>query len=174
METKEITFFGSREAWQEALDAAPKSGWIKTRKLGGSRTSKYMPLTVQQALADIFFLEFDVIQIKWKIVANEIVTTVKVSILPSYPNSNYRIICGIGSKPVQMRSGALASKFPVSKITNALEYCAPASKSSALSNALQQFANVFGKNIGRSVSDGFTLKAKKKSKKKRKNKKRKK
>ena len=164
-ETEEYTRFPDRQIWQEALDAAPKSGWIKTRNLGGSRTSKYMPLTVQQALADIFFLEFDVIEIKWKIVANEIVTTVKVSILPSYPNSNYRIICGIGSKPVQMRSGALASKFPRSKIINALEYCAPASKSSALSNALQQFANVFGKNLGRKVSDGFNLKNKKKKNK---------
>jgi len=165
MESKEITSFKSRQDWQEALNAAPKSGWIKSRDLGGGRKSKYMPVTVQQALADIFFLEVDVIDIQQKVVVNEIVTVVKISILPSYPNSDHRIISGVGSKPIQMRKGGVASNFPERKLTNSLEYCSPASKSAALSNALASFANVFGRNLGRKVSDGYNLSKNKKKKK---------
>jgi len=162
MESKEIVRFKTREDWQDALNAAPSKKWIKSRDLGGGRKAKYMPITVQQALADIFFLEVDVIDIQQKVIVNEIITVVKISILPSYPNSDHRIISGVGSKPIQMKSGGLASKFPANKITNSLEYCSPASKSAAVSNALASFANVFGRNIGRKVSDGYNLKKKKK------------
>jgi len=166
MESKETTSFDSRDSWQEAINAAPNPNWIKSRDLGGGRKSKYLPVTVQQALADVFFLEIDVIEIKQSVIVNEIVTTVKISILPSYPNSEHRIISGVGSKPIQMRAGGVASSFPERKLTNSLEYCSPASKSAALSNALASFGNVFGRNLGRKVSDGFNLSKNKKKKKK--------
>ena len=165
-ETKETHNFKSRQEWQEALNEAPKKGWIKTRKLGGSRTSKYVPLAVQQALADVFFNEFDIIDANFQVVVNEIICTVKINILPSYPNSEPRTISGSGAKPIQTSSGSSTYKFPLGKITNALEYNCPASRSAAISNALTTFANIFGRNIGREmVSDGYNFSSKKKKKK---------
>lgn len=157
-EVEETFNFPDRQAWRDALDSAPKSGWIKSRNLGGTKKSKYVPIPVQQALADWFFVEFDVIDAKFEVITNEILCTVKINLLPSYPNSEHRTISGTGAKPIQSKSGSYVEKFPKGKITNSLEYCAPAARTMAISNALNTFANIFGRNIGRAiVSDGFNF-----------------
>lgn len=162
-ETKETFNFPNKRAWQEALECAPKKLWIKERNLGGNRTSLYIPIPVQQALADIFFTQFDVVDAKFQVIVNEIICTVKIHILPSYPNSEFRTISGTGAKPIQCKSASIPMLFPKGKITNALEYCAPAARTVAISNALNTFGNVFGRNIGRAiVSDGYNMTKKKK------------
>lgn len=155
--------FQDEETWKKALDCAPSSDWVKERKLGGNKVSKYVPIPVQQALADTFFKEFDVVDAKYQVIANEILCTVKINIVPNYPNSNDRIISGSGAKPIQAYKGSKVESFPKGKITNSLEYCAPAARSNAISNALNTFGNVFGRNLGRAiVSDGYNMNKSKK------------
>jgi hypothetical protein len=153
--------FETREAWKDAVNSAPKDTWVKTRSLGGDKKSYYIPIPVQQALADLFFDEFDIIEEKYQQIENEILCTVKVSCLPSYPYSEYRTMTGTGAKPIAARSGSLIEKFPKGKITNSLEYCAPNARISAISNAIETFGNVFGRNLGRAVSTGFNFSSKK-------------
>jgi hypothetical protein len=162
--------FPDKQAWKKALQASPKSSWIQTRSLGGNKSSKYMSIPIQQALADIFFEECDVIDESYQQVENEILCTVKMSVLPSYPNAEHRIIAGTGAKPIAARSGSRIEKFPVGKITNSLEYCAPNARVSAIGNCLSTFGNIFGRNLGRAVSTDFSLAApsSKKDKKKKK------
>lgn len=155
--SKEKHNFTSRKKWQRALNAAPNKSMIKTRSLGGARKATYMPIEVQQALADYFFDEFDIIDSQFQLITNEILCTVKISVLPSYPNADHRIISGSGAKPVQCDSRAQIHQFPKGKKTNSLEYCAPAARSVAISNALITFANIFGRNLGRTVSAGFNF-----------------
>lgn len=156
--------FKNRQAWFEALNKAPSKKWILERTLGGGRKSKYVPIPVQQALADIFFLEFDVIDAKFQVIENEILCTVKIKLIPNYPNSEGRIISGTGAKPIQCASGSKVHDFPIGKITNSLEYCAPAARTVAISNALNTFGNVFGRNIVRAlVTDGYNMAKNKKS-----------
>ena len=146
---EQVFNFKSREDWVQKLQESPKEEWLKERTLGGGKTSIYVPLFIQEALADLFFRECDIIEEKHSVVVNEIVFTVKLSILPDYPDSEHRIITGSASKPIQQDSGSSASSFPVGKKTNALEYNAPAARSAAKSNALTSFANIFGRNLGR-------------------------
>jgi hypothetical protein len=160
--------FADQKSWQDGLNAVPNPKWVLERELGGGKTSKYLPLAVQQALADVFFLEADVISADFQMIQNEILCTVKMSVLPNYPNAEHRIICGSGAKPIQMDSGGIPSLYPKMKKVNATEYCAPAARSAAISNALTTFGNVFGRQLGRKVSSGFNLssnKAKKNEKK---------
>ena len=49
-ETVEEYNFPNRQAWQEALNAAPNDSWIKERSLGMGKKSFYMPIQYQQAL----------------------------------------------------------------------------------------------------------------------------
>lgn len=171
-ETTETYRFASREVWQTALNQAPNDDWIHKRDLGKGRTSEYLPIPIQQALADVFFSEFDVYDAQFKVIANEILCTVKINILPAYPNSEYRIISGSGAKPIQCRSGSNPANFPQGKITNSLEYCSPAARTVAIGNALNTFANVFGRNIGRAiVSNGYNLNDNKKKEETKKDKK---
>lgn len=163
--------FKDRAEWQEAINKAPNSKWIKSRNLGGGKSSSYIPIPIQQALADIFFDEFDVFDESYQQITNEVLCTVKISVLPSYPNAEHRVISGTGAKPIAARSGSKVEKFPVGKIPNSLEYCAPNARISAISNALETFGNIFGRNLGRAVSTGYNMISKKDKKKDKKKKK---
>lgn len=160
-QSKEIVNFKTKQDWKDALNKAPNDGWVKSRSLGLGKSSQYIPIPIQQALADVFFEEFDVFEEHYTQIENEILCTVKISCLPSYPNSEHRIISGTGAKPISAKSGSLVHKFPQGKITNSLEYCAPNARTSAIGNALATFGNVFGRNLGRAVSTGYNMSSKK-------------
>ena len=173
--SKEDFNFKDKESWRTAINAEPNSSWIKERGIGRGKKVPYVPIEVKQSLQDVFFDEFDVVDAKFEVIVNEIICTVKISALPSYPNSEYRNISGSASKPIQCSSGSSPNKFPLGKITNSLEYNLPAVRSSAISNALETIGNVFGRNVARSVSNGYNMvekmnKSKKKSKSKKKKK----
>lgn len=148
--------FKDNRDWQESLQEAPHANWIKERSLG-SKKSKYVPLFIQQALADLIFKEFDVVGEEYKVIQNEIICTVKIQFLPSYPDSEHRYMTGVAAKPIQQASGTPASHFPDGKLTNALEYNAPAARSAAISNALTSFGNIFGRNLGRDTPNNFSF-----------------
>ena len=97
---EQVFNFKNREDWIQKLQESPKEEWLKKRTLGGGKTSIYVPLFIQEALADLFFRECDIIEEKYSVVVNEIVFTVKLSILPDYPDSEHRIITGSASKPI--------------------------------------------------------------------------
>ena len=156
-EVKQEHQFKSQAAWKEALNKSPNDSWLKKRQLGGGKVSIYMPIPIQQALADIFFDQFDVFDEKYIQIENEILCTIKINCLPSYPNSEPRIISGTGAKPIAARSGSKVELFPKGKITNSLEYCAPNARISAISNAIETFGNVFGRNLGRGVATDYNL-----------------
>lgn len=157
------THFGfvSFDSWRAALRKAPNSNWLKERNIGGNKKSKYIPLFVQQALCDLFFREFDVIQENYQVVQNEIICTVKISFLPDYPYSEHRYMTGVAAKPIQQDSGISASSFPTGKKANALEYNSPAARSAAVSNALTNFANIFGRNVNREIRNDYNMSDKK-------------
>ena len=154
---KQVFQFKDRESWIQALQNEPNEGWVKERVLGGGKTSHYVPLPIQQALADKFFRECDVVEEKYMVIVNEILCTVKICILPDYPDSEHRYITGTGAKPIQQDKGSFASSFPNGKKTNATEYNAPASRSAAISNAFTTFANIFGRNLSREIKAGFSF-----------------
>lgn len=156
-EIKEIFQFENREKWLQALQSEPNDSWVKNRELGNGKKSTYVPLPIQQALADKFFRECDVIDEKYSVITNEILCTVKLSVLPDYPYSEHRIITGTAAKPIQQNQGSSASTFPNGKKTNALEYNAPAARAAAISNALTTFANLFGRNLSREIKAGFSF-----------------
>jgi hypothetical protein len=157
--------FASLQAYKEALDKSPNSSWIKKRSLG-AKSSTYIPIEVKQALSDRFFDEVHIVEEKYQVIFNEILCTVKLMLLPSYPNSDYITITGTGAVPIQSDSGSPIEKFPRGKKKNAVEYCAPKARTAAISNALTTIGNIFGRNLGRAVSAGFNFSEKKKKKSK--------
>lgn len=149
--------FKNREEWQTAINKAPASVLIKTRSLGAGKSSSYLPIEYQQALQDVFFDEFDIIDEKYQVIFNEIICTVKCQGVPSYPGADFRIFTGSGSKPIQCNAGSVVEKFPKGKKTNALEYNLPAARTTALSKALETVGNIFGRNLGRAVEADYNM-----------------
>lgn len=153
----EVFQYKDRESWIQAIQKSPLDSWMKSRDLGGGRTSKFIPLAIQQALADKLFREFDVVDENYQVVVNEVICTVKIQILPDYPHAEYRRITGTAAKPIQSVKGSSASAFPNGKLTNALEYVAPSARAAAMANALTTFGNVFGRNLNRDMSSNFSF-----------------
>ena len=141
-----------------ALDYEPPAGWIQTRTLGGSRESKYLPISVIEATADMVFREWYVIEEKPLGIKDGIAYTVKIQGLPDYPGSDYVYFTGSGAVPFQDAG-------------NAIEYNLPSARSRAITNAFSELGNIFGRNLGRKVNNtpvgnGFTLRKKEESEEK--------
>ena len=139
--------------WRLALDYEPPAGWIQSREVGSGRTSKYLPISVIEALADRMFREWYVIEEKPLDIKDGVGFTVKIQGLPDYPGSDHVYFTGSGAVLFQNKG-------------NAIEYQFPAARSKAISNAFNQLGNLFGRNLGRKVGDnpignGFTLRKKK-------------
>lgn len=162
LETKRYRY-PSHENYKMALDALPKASWVKERDLGGNRKSRYLPIEVQQAIADRLFDYWNVYDEQHTVVANEIIVTVKIQFQPSYPEADIIFCTGSASKAIQCAKGSFVDTFPKGKITNALEYCLPAARQSAISNAFMTLGNVFGRNLGRKVKDNYSLQDKPKA-----------
>lgn len=135
--------FDSHESWRQSLQKAPNAKWIIVRDLSGGKKSRYIPLPIQEALADMFFREFDIIETDIVVEGKQIMAQVKISVLGDYPDAEHRIISGVGAK-VQTKGG------------NSLEYGARSAKNAAKSEALTDFANIFGRNLNRGYDDGFS------------------
>lgn len=149
--------FKDADDYMSFLSGAPDSSMIEQRSLGGGRSAGYVPIAAQEAIADVAFREWNVIESPHSVVVNELLVTVKVQYLPDYPGADYQFCVGVGSKPIQQKSdkNISADNFPTGKITNCLEYVFPAAKSTAVSNALADLGNIFGRNVSRKVSNDF-------------------
>lgn len=157
---KEIFKYKDILEYRLALDYPPPDGWVQTRKLGGSRTSQYLPISLIEALADKIFREWYVIEEKPLNTGEGIGFTVKIQALPDYPGADYIFFTGSGAVVFQTDRSSGSIKG------NAVEYNFPAARSRAITSAFNQLGNIFGRNIGRTVNSnpvgsGFTLNAKK-------------
>lgn len=165
-ETKTEHYFKNKHAYDEALKSAPNESHVKSRSLGGGRSSKYVPIEHQQALADLIFATWNVIDEKYFVVVNEIICTVKIEALPDYPNAEPEVFTGTGAKPIQTNRGSKVEQFPKGKITNSLEYNAPAARAAAMTSAFATKGNIFGRHLSRKINSGFSYNKDKKKKKK--------
>ena len=157
MENKEQYEFPNRQEYIKALDSVLPDNYIMTRKLGGSRTAKYLPIPIQESMADKMFQEWNVIDEKYEILVNEVICTVKIAYTPAYPGANEQFCTGSGCIPIQMEKGSSVKDFPTKKIQNAMEYNVPSAKKRAIGNALEGLGNIFGRNIGRKLDKNTEL-----------------
>lgn len=149
------------ESYKVALSTPPPPAILKERSLGGNKTTTYEPIEVKQSFADVFFREWNVVDEKYFNILNEIVCTTKINALPDYPGADFITFTGSASKPIQIDAGTKTIpafkpfEFPKGKKANALEYCLPAVRSEAIGNAFETLGNIFGRSLGRSVSNDF-------------------
>jgi hypothetical protein len=154
-EKKEFYRYADVEEFKTVICAAPQEAWMKVRELGGGKSTSYEPIEIKEALADRVFRVWEVSDEKYMNVLNEIVCTVKITAVPDYPGAEHMLFTGSASKPVQCDKGAVVHEFPKGKKANALEYCLPAVRSEAIANALETLGNLFGRNVGRKVTNDF-------------------
>jgi len=154
---KETFQFSNRQEYIETLDSVMPDNYIMKRNLGAGKTATYLPVPIQEAIADMMFQEWNIIDEKYDILINEIVCTVKISYVPSYPGANEQFCTGSAAIAIQMDSKSTISDFPKNKKLNALEYNLPGVRKRAEGTALENIGNIFGRNIGRKLDKDTSL-----------------
>lgn len=151
--------FKNKEDYLKSLDSAMPEEWFKKRELGGGKTQKYLPIPYQEAIADMMFSEWSIIDENYQLLVNEIVCTVKIVFTPDYPEAQEQFTTGTASKPIQMDAESKVTDFPAKKKANALEYNLPSVRKSAIGCALEGIGNIFGRNVGRKIDKVHELPA---------------
>jgi hypothetical protein len=127
--------FANRDEYIRGLDSVLNKKHIQKRDIGNGKTQRYYASSVQKAVADFMFQEWNVIDVKPIPVKDNFITIqVKITFVPSYPGANEQFCSGIAS-------------ILLNSSKNNLEYQLPAATSRAISDALKQKGNIFGRNL---------------------------
>ena len=137
--------FSDRSEYLKKLYSAPQSSHIYTRD-----TVRYIPIHLVEAMADIIYYEWNVIDVETQIAAHtvwdkskgqyedqlSVLTKVVIEATPDYPDAMPERFVGVGATPLK-------------GIKNAYEMDYPGSKAKAITNAFSEKGNVFGRNVNR-------------------------
>jgi hypothetical protein len=151
--TQEREFvFKNREGYREAMASAPPEGSFHERAVGGGNMSRYVPIQVQEALADTVFESWHVTDIDSEIFNGYIKTKVKIKYLPSFPDAEEMIVCGLAITPYAGKKDGLDSK-QAGILVGAIAIGVQDGKR----NALKGLGNLLGRNAARGVKDDFRI-----------------
>lgn len=124
------------------LNAEPKKEWVK--ELNGI---KYLPIERHEYLLTMIFSKWRVEVKEIKIIANSVVTVVKVWYLDPL-TGEWDWQDGIGAMPIQTAKGSGVLEFDRMN-TKAIQMGAPASESFAMKDACEKIGRIFGKDLNR-------------------------
>jgi len=128
------------------LNAEPKKEWIKQHPF--VKNLNYLPIERVEYLLTVIFSKWRVEVKEVKLLANSIVTTVRVHVKdPLTGEWDYQD--GIGAMPIQISKDA-GSAIAFEKMnTSAIQIGSPASESFAIKDACEKFGRIFGKDLNR-------------------------
>ena len=127
------------------MNAEPRKEWIKDHPY--VKGLKYLPIERVEYLLTMIFSKWRVEVKDVKILANSIVTTVRVYVQDPI-TSEWDYQDGIGAMPIQVQKGSGATEFDKMNST-AIQIGTPASESFAIKDACEKFGRIFGKDLNR-------------------------
>ena len=127
------------------LNAPPRDTWIKQHPF--AKGVKYLPIERVEYLLTRIFIRWHVEIKSVQILANSIVTTVRLYYLDRLSNQMLWQD-GVGAAPLQINSGKGAIDFNEIK-SNAVMLAAPASETYAIKDAAEKIGKIFGKDLNR-------------------------
>jgi len=134
------------------LNAEPKKEWIKTHPF--VKNLNCLPIERVEYLLTMIFTKWRVEIKEVKILANSIVTTVRVHVQdPITGEWDYQD--GVGAMPIQVSKDA-GSAIAFEKMnSSAIQIGSPASESFAIKDACEKFGRIFGKDLNRKDSVNY-------------------
>lgn len=127
------------------LNAPPRDTWIKQHPF--AKGVKYLPIERVEYLLTRIFIRWHVEIKSVQILANSIVTTVRLYYLDRLSNQMLWQD-GVGAAPLQINQGKGAIDFNEIK-SNAVMLAAPASETYAIKDAAEKIGKIFGKDLNR-------------------------
>lgn len=134
------------------LNAEPKKEWIKTHPF--VKNLNYLPIERVEYLLTMIFTKWRVEIKEVKILANSIVTTVRVHVQDPI-TGEWEYQDGVGAMPIQISKDA-GSAIAFEKMNStAIQIGSPASESFAIKDACEKFGRIFGKDLNRKDSVNY-------------------
>lgn len=127
------------------LNAEPKKEWVKDHPF--VKNLKYLPIERVEYLLTMIFTKWRVEVKEVKLLANSIVTTVRVYVQDPI-TGEWDWQDGIGAMPIQVAKGSGATEFDKMN-SSAVQIGSPASESFAIKDACEKFGRIFGKDLNR-------------------------
>lgn len=137
---------------KEVLNNAPNHEWLKVHPT--VKTVKYLPIDKIELLLDMIFSEWRVEVLQLSQLAQSVCATVRVH----YKNpisGEWSFHDGVGASPLQTNAGKSAADLAAIK-TNAVQLAAPAAKSYAIKDAVEHLGKLFGRDINRADTVGYS------------------
>lgn len=131
--------------FQLLVNQPPKQGWIKIHPI--HKRVKYLPIERVEWLLTNVFVKWYVEIKESKILANSVVTTVRLH-YHNIVSGEWEYQDGLGASPLQTHKDAGAIDFNSIK-SDAVMKAAPASKSFAVKDAAEQIGRLFGRDLNR-------------------------
>ncbi len=127
------------------LNAEPKKEWVREHPF--VKGLKYLPIERVEYLLTMIFTKWRVEVKEVKILANSIVTTVRVHVKDPI-SGEWDWQDGVGAMPIQVAKGSGATEFDKMN-SSAVQIGSPASESFAIKDACEKFGRLFGKDLNR-------------------------
>ncbi len=127
------------------LNAEPKKEWVREHPF--VKNLKYLPIERVEYLLTMIFTKWRVEVKEVKLLANSIVTTVRVFVQDPI-TGEWDWQDGIGAMPIQVAKGSGATEFDKMN-SSAVQIGSPASESFAIKDACEKFGRIFGKDLNR-------------------------
>lgn len=133
------------------LNAEPKAEWVKNHPY--IKNLKYLPIERVEYLLTMIFTKWRVEVKEVKILANSVVTTVRVFFQDPI-TGEWDWQDGIGAMPIQVAKDSGALDFDKMN-SSAIQMGAPASESFAIKDACEKIGRIFGKDLNRKDSVNY-------------------
>lgn len=137
---------GAIENFYSLINKEPSRAAVQENRFADN--AKYLSIGyLEMKLDELFFGLWKSETVDSKVVANEFVVTVQVSVF--HPVAGQWITrTGIGAVPIQQKRGSLPTDLNA-KIVNAMQKNAPAAKAFAFKNAVKGYGKIFGRDLNR-------------------------
>lgn len=137
---------------KEVLNNAPNHKWLKSHPT--AKGVLYLPIDKIELLLDMIFSEWRVEVLQLSQLAQSVCATVRVH----YKNpisGEWSFHDGVGASPLQTNAGKSAADLANIK-SNAVQLAAPAAKSYAIKDAVEHLGKLFGRDINRADTVGYS------------------
>lgn len=139
------------EDYTRLLAKDPKPEWVKKHPFGGYF---YLPIDKVEYLLKMIFKQYKIEVLETKQMFNGVTCTVRVHYVhPVTGEWSYHD--GVGAEALQTKKGTSAADM-ININTNALAMALPIAKASAVKNACFAFGALFGANLNRRDTLGYT------------------
>lgn len=128
------------------LDNSPPKQWLKQHPTAAN--VRYIPIQRIEWLLSRIFQKWHVEVKDVKVIANSVVTIIRLHYFDPYIDNDWKWQDGIGAAPIQTDKGAAANDWTKVKADGVMK-AAPASESYAVKDAAEKIGKIFGKDINR-------------------------